>query len=402
MDRSSRRGFLKSVTLAGAAVGLSAPDQKASAQDLWSEKLARDIPRRKLGRTGAKVPILNLGCAQSFDPTYDKLLHRAFAEGIDYFDTARVYAEGASHRGIANFLPQIGGRDKIWLTSKESAGRPSVAAYTAGLDRCIEELRVDHLDLYFMHQIDDLALLEPDYIRMGEALRKSGKTRFFGFSTHGDRVAELLEKAAKVGGIDAIMFRYSFARYGDLALNRAIDACIESGIGLIAMKTIESVPEKSEKAVGFSSKNFTLPQAKLKAVWADERISSICSHIDNTAKLAENVAAAKSPVRLSMHDIQELRRVDREYASLHCLGCSHFCEPEAGGGVRIADTLRYLMYSECYGEPERARTLYAELSDQERGSGSVDFARARSACPRGIDIPSRMALARHLLGDAAV
>ena len=40
----------------------------------------------------------------------------------------------------------------------------------------------------------------------------------------------LLDKAADVGGIDAIMFRYSFAKYGDLELNRAIDWLKSQGI----------------------------------------------------------------------------------------------------------------------------------------------------------------------------
>jgi len=228
-------------------------------------------------------------------------------------------------------------------------------------------------------------------------MRKSGKTRFFGFSCHGGKVAELLDKAADVGGIDAIMFRYSFARYGDLELNKAIDNCKKAGIGLIAMKTQDSVPDDQANVAKFASKDFTLHQAKLKAVWADERIDAAVSHMDNTKKLAENVAAAKSPVQLAMGDFQQLQRIATATAGYACHGCSHICESQFEGAVRIAAPLRYLMYHECYGEAERAKTLFDRLSPEEKNFASVDFTRAMAKCPQGINITARLEeVERHL------
>ena len=85
-----------------------------------------------------------------------------------------------------------------------------------------------------------------------------------------NRVVDLLNKAASLGApaIDALMFRYSFAQYGDLALNKAIDACKAAGIGLIAMKTQASVPQDQQEVTKFVSDSWTLPQAKLKLLKA--------------------------------------------------------------------------------------------------------------------------------------
>ena len=127
------------------------------------------------------------------------------------------------------------------------------------------------------------------------------------------------------------MFRYSFAKYGDLELNKAIDKCKKAGIGLIAMKVQNSVPDDEESVVRFQSKDFNLAQAKLKAVWADERIDAVVSHMDNTTKLAENIAAAKSPVQLSMGDFQQLQRIATATAAYSCQGCSHICESRVAG-----------------------------------------------------------------------
>ena len=397
---SSRRDFLKTAALTGAGVGMAGGigTPIALAEDPSSAKVSNKVPRKQLGTTGEEIPILLLGCAQKFDAKYDRILHRAFAEGADYLDTALAYADGQSHVTIAPFIKQIGNRSKLWITSKGSSKSATVATYGRDLDRCLEQLETDYLDLYFMHFVDDPKFLEPEYVAMGETMRKSKKTRFFGFSCHGDRQVELMNKAAEVGGIDAIMFRYSFTKYGDLQLNQAIDRCRKAGIGLIAMKTQNSVPDDQELVGRFRSSDFTLAQAKLKAVWADERIDAAVSHMDNTKKLAENIAAAKSPIQLSMAEFQQLQRHASTTAARSCQGCSHICESRFEEPAKVAASLRYLMYHECYGETERARTLFGRLSPEERAFGTVCFDGATEACPQGIDIAARLREAEHALG----
>jgi len=399
----SRREFLKAVTLTGAGLSLAgapAGGTAAAGEPSPETQPAAKVPRRELGRTGQTVPILLIGGGQTFDPRFDKILHRAFREGVDFLDTALRYSEGMSHKTIAPFVKQVG-RENLFLLSKGHSERATVDRLTRDLDTCLEQLEVDSLDMYFMQAVDNPAYLEPEYLAMGERLRKSGKTRFFGFSTCGGGVIECMRKAAKVGGIDAIMFRYSFARYGDLALNRAIDECRKAGIGLIAMKSQNSVPEDQQYVKRFRSENFSLAQAKLKAVWADGRIDAITSLMDNTTKLAENLTAAKSPVQLAMSEFQQLRRIATDSARHACQGCAEICESRCDGPVKVAKPLRYLMYHECYGETGRARALYGRLTAAERAFEGVDFRAACAACPQGIDIPARLQVARRELDAGA-
>jgi hypothetical protein len=407
---TTRRGFLRTLAGTGAGLGLTAAGVGSCTSDAESTEgaeaqaaslgpLPERVPRRKLGSTGQEVPILLMGCAQKFDPKYDKLLHRAFKEGVDYLDTALSYAGGQSHRTIAPFLKQIGDRKKIWITSKGGVRPDAPQSIPDLVDRCLKQLETEYLDLFFMHGINRLRVLEKEFIAQGEALKKAGKIRFFGFSCHDGNVAELLTKAAEVGGIDVIMFRFNFTQYGELKLNQAIDKCKKAGIGLIAMKTQASVPAEQEEVVGFKSRNFTLAQAKLKAVWSDQRIDAAVSHMDNTKKLAENVVAAKSPLELSMSEFQQLQMLARSAAPYHCQGCSHICEPLLDQPVKVADSLRFLMYHECYGETERARELYHEIG--QCAPDGVDFSRAAAACPQGIDIAQRMRRAYETLGGAA-
>lgn len=380
-----RRELLKAAALSATVVGTAG---LANATTAKKKRRAKEIPLHTLGKTGLKVPILQLGTSQRLDPTYDKIMHRCVQEGVTWFDTALSYGWGASHRAIANFLEQTEDRKKMWITSKSGSGSPGGLA--EDLDQALSELETDYLDLYLMHGIRRTSMLDRDYLKMGERLKKTGKTRLFGFSCHDGTVVELMNKAAKVGGVDVILFRYNFRRYGDRDLNLAIDACHKAGIGLMAMKTMGSVPKDQENVQAFRSENFTLGQAKLKSVWADERIDTVLSEMDSVRLVRENVAAARSEKALSANELHQLNQLAALTAPYSCQGCGNICESVVGGDVAIADPLRYLMYHECHGKTESARSMYRALPDALREFEKVDLSLASSVCPQGIDIQKRL------------
>lgn len=394
-----RRDFMRGAVAGGAGLGMLGGGT-ALAQDAADSTAdpVSTVPRRQLGTTGETIPILFMGGSQKFDPKYDKMLHRAHKLGVDYIDTGQVYAGGQSHLTIAPFIEQIG-RKNVWITSKVAlkGSKVTVDNFKSNFDKCLDELQTDYLNMFFMHMIDDERYLNPEFIKMGDDLKKSGKTKFFGFSCHDGNVPELLEKAAKVGGIDAIMFRYNFRQYGDAKLNKAIDAAKAAGIGLMAMKTQSSVPDDIEKVTEFQSKNFSLAQAKLKSVWADDRIDGCVSGMTNIQLLMENSAAAMSPEQLTMNEFHQLNKLARMTSSYACLGCNQICESRISSNLRVADTLRYLMYAECYQDAETARELYRALEPAQRDFDGIDLAEATRACPQDIQIAERLKRAKDIL-----
>ena len=98
--RQGRRNFLKTAAVAAGAAGAATVPVVAPASDLTHFVEGGDMPRRPLGRTGVDVPIMHLGTSQRLDPDYDKVLHRCFANGVRWFDTALSYGSGASHRAV--------------------------------------------------------------------------------------------------------------------------------------------------------------------------------------------------------------------------------------------------------------------------------------------------------------
>ncbi len=407
MSESSfgRRELLKRAAVAGAgaaAAGVGLRPVLAQDAPKPTVPMADLVPRRKLGKTGDTIPILFMGGSQKFDPTYDKMLHRAFKLGINYIDTAESYANGQSHVTLRPFIEQVG-RKNLWITSKSGmfsgSGAAPVSMYRDAIMKEFDVLGVDQLDAYFFHGLKHEECLEPEYIAFADELKKTGKTRYFGFSCHDGNVVALMNKAAKLGSdaINLIMFRYSFKDYGNTELNKAMDACVAAGIGLLGMKTQSSVPTDNEFVAKFQSQNFTLHQARLKAAWADERISGCVSGMTNMQIMMENADAARSVTELTATELSQLNRYAAQTAHLSCQGCTHICESRVASDLRIGDQLRYLMYAECYDDAAAARGMYSKLSPSEREFASVDLSEATKACPQKIDIRGRLERARTVL-----
>src|SRR5262249_28629617 len=239
-----------------------------------------------------------------------------------------------------------------------------------------------HVDLFFMHQLDDASRINSENARCAEQLKKEGKIKAFGFSCHSGNVVELLNKAASTSFIDAIMFRYNFRSYGNRELNAAIDACAKANIGLIAMKTQGAEMMDAEAPARFEQTGkWNKFQATLKAVWSDARMSAAVSHMDNFEKLKQNVAAALDKHELGLLERDSLDKYAQATRALACDGCDHVCNPSVGAPVKIGATLRCLMYHDIYGQPEEAHRVFRELPQDAQRLAGVDFTPANRACP---------------------
>ena len=361
-----------------------------------AEAALPQVPRRRLGKTGKDVPILLMGGSMSFDQRFDPKLAECLRFGVNYFDTADCYAGGTSETAIGNFLERTKKRGSVWVTTKSDAWDP--AGLESTLKTSLERLKTDHVDMYFMHMLDDASRISSETARVAEKLKKEGRIQHFGFSCHSNNVVELLQRAAATTWVDAIMFRYNFRQYGDRELNAAMDACAKANIGLIAMKT-----QGSEAGIADAWRKFEQTgkwnkhQAVLKAVWADPRISAAVSHMDNLDKLKQNIAAALDRNELGLLDRDALQRYAQDTRSLACDGCDHHCNPAVAAPVQIGATLRCLMYHDAYGQPEVARERFRALPAEARRLAGVDFSGANRACPHGVDVASLMDRASKVL-----
>jgi aryl-alcohol dehydrogenase-like predicted oxidoreductase len=202
---------------------------------------------RTLGRTGIVVSEIGFGGwgiggtaggAVSYGPADDaesiRSLHRAVDMGITFFDTSDLYGYGHSERLIGSALRQY--RQRIVIASKvgmlDASDHQdfSPAHIRAALERTLERLGTDYLDVYQLHN-PPVAVLDADGEALTELrrLKQEGKVRAVGISVRSP--LEAAEAAVRLG---AECVQLNFSVIDRRALDTgALEACASHGVGVI-------------------------------------------------------------------------------------------------------------------------------------------------------------------------
>ena len=181
---------------------------------------------RKLGNTGETLSALGLGCmgmsfayGQTDDTESIATLHKALDLGINFWDTADMYANGANEELLSKVLAP--NRDKIFIATKFGfrfkdgvagvSGSPttyfdgSPQYVKEAVEKSLKRLNIDVIDLYYAHRIDPNVPVE-DMVGAMADLVKEGKVRFLGLS---EASATSIRKAHAVHPIAALQTEYS-------------------------------------------------------------------------------------------------------------------------------------------------------------------------------------------------
>jgi uncharacterized protein len=387
----SRRRFLKLAGAAGLASLTTAPSALGSTLAQHEKNQAADVirvPTRPFGRSGIAVSILALG--GMFDIAANQLLLRqALQWGVTYWDTADCYHSG-SEAGIGKYFARNpADRDKVFLVTKSDARDPE--GMNKLLARSLDRMQTDIVDLYFVHGIRSIGELNAKTQKWAETAKAQKKIRLFGFSTHSN-MEECLLGAAKLGWIDGIMLTYNYRNMNSDKMKTALTACVEAGIGLTAMKTQAgpswySSSKEPDLQKHFMEQGLSDEQAKLKAVWQNSQIASICSQMDSLKLLKANASAASDPRSLSTVSQNLLAEQAACTAEGYCSGCGAICEAALATPVPISDIMRYHMYCRSYGRPEWARAHFEALPRETLTAlARLDYSAAEQRCPQHMPI----------------
>ncbi|MGW2594018.1 aldo/keto reductase [Streptomyces sp. NPDC001515] len=215
----------------------------------------QDMPYRRTGRSGLKLPALSLGLWHNFggDRTPEsqgRILRRAFDLGITHFDLANNYgpppgsAETAMGRALATDFARH--RDEIVVSTKagylmwdgpygEWGSRKNLLA---SLDRSLERLGLDYVDIFYSHRPDPETPLEETMGALDTAVRQ-GKALYVGISNYSAEQTREAARILKELGTPLLIHqpRYSMLdRWVEDGLLTALD---ELGVGSIAYSPLE-------------------------------------------------------------------------------------------------------------------------------------------------------------------
>ena len=212
---------------------------------------------RNLGNTGLKVSPLCLGC-MSFGQgqmhsgwTLDEeaslpFFRRSIERGINFFDTADAYGEGASEIVVGKAMREFARRDEVVIATKFYApthpgpnGRGASRKHImAAVDASLRRLGTDHIDLYQQHNWDATTPLE-ETLRALDDLVRAGKVLHIGASNY---TAWQLAKALQIQEVNGL------ARFASMQVQynliyreeerEMIPMCADQGLGVMAWSSL--------------------------------------------------------------------------------------------------------------------------------------------------------------------
>jgi predicted aldo/keto reductase-like oxidoreductase len=292
-QKVSRREFLEKTTLAGAA---------AAALAARAAEAAGTIPRRTLGRTGASVPILAMGCGSRFlmypADQASAVLEKAIGLGINYLDTAIDYGAGESETRVGRVMATR--RKDVFLATKVPTRARTRDAALKEVEASLKRLQTDHVDLLHLHSLakeDDLAKMEAKdgALKALYELRDQKVARFIGMTSHTD--GPTMAKAIERNDLDCVQMAMNPARVlGFEAL--ALPAAKKKDLGVILMKVTGQ-----ERLLGANGAD---PADLLRYAWTLP-VSTVVCGMPKLEHIDANVASARAFTPMPPSEIEGLR-----------------------------------------------------------------------------------------------
>ncbi|XES00216.1 L-glyceraldehyde 3-phosphate reductase [Streptomyces sp. S1D4-11] len=315
-----------------------------------------DMPYRRTGRSGLKLPALSLGLWHNFGPdrpveTQRAILRRAFDLGVTHFDLANNYGPppGAAESALGDALKADFGphRDELVISTKAGYlmwpgpyGEWGSRKYLlSSLDQSLARMGLDYVDIFYSHRPDPETPLEETMGALHSAVQQ-GKALYVGVSNYS---AEQTREAARILaelGTPLLIHqpRYSMLdrRPEDEGLLDTLDELQVGSIayspleqGLLTSRYLDGIPEGS-RAAGDSpflsadtvtedlvrqlraldeiakSRGQSLAQLALAWVLRGGRVTSALIGASSPQQLEDSVAAT----RALDFTVEELARID--------------------------------------------------------------------------------------------
>lgn len=347
----NRRDFIvKPILWAGAATVIG------KSESLFADAATANAPliQRTLGSTGIKLPIVSMGVMNADIPG---LLRRAYELGIRHFDTAAGYQQGRNEEMVGNVIKEMGVRDRVVISTKQpSPNSPQNSSearrlFIEGVESSLRRLQMDHVDILYHHAVDSVEDAQAEGpLDALQSLRKEGKTRFIGLSTH--KTVDVVPEVIRLGIFDVALVMLNYTMAHDSEIVSTIERAAKAGIGIVAMKTLaggrvkpdpnlpKELPPESQTAL-------------LKWVLNHEFVTTAIPGFSAYEHLEQDFSVARD---LAYTDEEKKFLADKSFTAQaqFCQQCGE-CEKECPKKVDIPVLMRSHMYAVQYRNIDMAR-----------------------------------------------
>jgi len=250
------------------------------------------VPHRTL--KGVPVSIIGIGGSSLGDVKDDSEAGRIVAEaldaGINFFDNAWEYHDGASEERVGRALS--GKRDRAFVMTKVCSHGRSRAVAMQQLEDSLRRLKTDHLDLWQIHEViydndPDLHFAPDGAVEALTQAKQQGKVRFVGFTGHKDPDIHLKMLSHRYPFDTVQMPLNPLDRSYRSFQERVVPEAQRQGIAVIGMKSMGGGGEPVKRGVA-------TPQELLRYAMSVPGVLTTVSGMDSYAVFRQNLSVASA------------------------------------------------------------------------------------------------------------
>jgi predicted aldo/keto reductase-like oxidoreductase len=395
----NRREFVTTSLTCLATAGLATVTPGiVAAQDKPTTTASKTTPTggivtRKLGRTGLEVPIVSMGAGACNDPN---LVQACYEAGMRLFDTSDTYAYGRNEQMLGAVLSQMKVRDKAIIVTKAFGGpmrnntppEKVKAAISTSLEGSLKRLKTDYVDVLQLYDVRDPEPLRNQAINEAlAAVKKEGKVRFTGLSTHSD-TANVINAAVEAGVYDVILTAFNFTMATDAAMMSAVANAASHGIGIIAMKVLAGGARFPNPDTLRQYSGAVVNSAALKWVLRNENVATAIPGIGNFDHLRANFPIASN---LNLTDEESRFLADNRITlgmefCRQCRKCLASCPRNAD----VPTLMRTHMYAVQYADFQQARQTLNDIEGHRSIQTCTSCDTCAARCANSVNIPRKI------------
>lgn len=362
---------------------------------------------RTFAKTGEKISLLGFGCMRF--PVVDgkveeidkeraqEMIDYAFERGVNYFDTAYPYHNGASERFIGEALSRRP-RDSFKLATKLP---PWLVGTEADADRIFEEqlarCRVEYFDYYLIHNVSEAKLAGIRKFKMIERLnekKRQGLIRNIGFSFHAP--AAFMNTMLAENDWDFAQIQLNYLDWEVQDAKELYAILSERNLPVVVMEPVRGgalarLSQSSAAILKEANPNASTASWAIRFAASPPNVLTVLSGMSDLEQVRDNVRTMENFTPVSPAEQEVITKALTAYrkdGAVPCTACGYCMDCPTG--VDIPKT--FALYNEYRStKADNAFLLHLKIiGEAKQPKNCVQCGECASKCPQGIDIPEQM------------
>ena len=337
------------------------------------------------------------------EPRAEKLLLRAYEQGVNYFDTAWPYHSGKSEPFVGKVLSKLD-RDSFYIATKlpmftiESLEQAKEIFNTQ-----LEHLQTDHVDYYLLHSLDEAKwqkVLDLGLLPFLEEQQRLGRIRKLGFSFHAPY--GIFKRIIDYRNWDFCQIQFNYMDEHSQAGLRGLQYAAGKGLPVIIMeplrggRLVQGLPESAKRVFEKTTPKRSPAEWGLRWVWNHPEVTVILSGMNEIEQVEENVriaseAKADSLTKEELEVFEQVKQEINKKIKVPCTGCAYCMPCPQGVDIPGCFSAYNMRYTDGWYAGFKTYFMCTTLrKNQTNASKCVGCGKCEQHCPQSIPIRQKL------------